>query len=1011
MNCRLLQYVLVYSESTKWAVQNAVGVAVPMLFVVIGSISFHGACAAILFYGVSSQAFSIDRTIGGRLFGGLVWITVVLTGGLVGFAITSLAWLARGSDVPYQGLDAIPPGENPSLSSAFWILLMVLHVVFDTVLMYTRVHPSGLNPIFASICQIFSSVVTIYGMAFMPTYGQEKFWTQAYSPLIKAHLLVLLGMILGSVLVYVKSSHDSLREQLGDMCTEIGRIFTSHASGLNIVLCSSSQETDSRYKSLLDWNHKVQRVKSVDQVMRMSLDAQTECSLCSFEPAWWQLCSQPGASSKKYGDAIAKFQVLLQTMNALDTITSPMIQNVIEKGAEQSSAEWKILETAASSLALLSAVIEGMASPLKCMPLGRACHGDDISWRPHTLEFWNSAMKTVSDTIRGSIMSLRDSTLSGLGKILQEEHAKGSDVRGFAITLLTLVEHLIDECIGVEIAVAKALEISSSDVYILGQYGEEPQQGLSFRPGDTNNPLQRMKMHMENLFENPYMSSMMNNISLASGFRVWNAQLQSIVEMMAQARKWFDRIFKGMSCDVPADRDPIISLNQVHQRNLYIKLFVGYNIATVGVILIGWYCYAGSDDYAQNAESVFNWFSKWQPYYFVLAFAICAQDTVDSSAIKAILRVSLIGLGGSLGYATMLNGTLAQNPYFLFFMAVIVNGFFGIFSPISFDFRYSLFLVLYTWAGVATCQYTGICCTAGSASMYLGKFVSTALGAVYAFVISNVVFPVFSSQIAFELEASLLSTYMSAIEESYGQGALLLKKPETDTKELLHPNYPYIGLKKNAKYHRRMVHYITTAVRKRLALLSRIYNEVETKAFDKHFMFFIRLTLIPLPESLRLILGRLTGIGAYVNISIKTLKCSFLRSPGSLSSEIFMRTMLEQTDPCLIGVRQVQQKIINILIRKQIHMEDINNLQQDLDFLVSTRKNLYDQYIKVENELRKCNDWNYGDLRCLTWFGMLIHAIKEIEALGLAIIQPDGPYQTKGGKWIFPRVNLGKIYS
>lgn len=624
-----------YSESTKWAAQNAVGVVVPMLFVVIGSISFSGACAAILFYGVSSQAFSVTRTIGGRMFGGLVWIAVVLTGGLLGFAVTSLAWLARG-DVPLQGLDAIPPGENPVLSSAFWILLMVLHVLFDTVLMYTRVHASGLYAIFTSICQIFMSVVTLYGMGLMPTLGQEKFWSQGYSPLIKAHVLVLLGMILSCTVVYVKSSHDTLREQLADMCTDIGKIFSSHASGLNPGV--------SKYDAFVNLKNTVHRIKSADQVMRMSLVAQAECDLCLYEPALWQFCSQPGADTRKYRNAIARFQVLSQTLNSLDTITSPMIRNVMEQGTEPHSAEWDILETASVSLALLSAVIEAMTWPLKNMPLGGVCYGDGIAWRPHSLEFWNTAMKRVSDTIKCSACLLKLSTLSGLEKTLEEEHSNEDDVRGFAISLLTLLEHLIDECIGIEVAVAKALEISSCDVYELEDHGLPPTRATHVGMVD------RVEMALSVPSENPYTSSLIHNISLGTGYRLWMSQWQSIVEIVTAVREWSHAIFSRVPRIVVDNPDPIISLNKTHRRNLYIKLFLGYNLATVSVILIGWYCYAGSDNYAENAKSIFDWFTRWQPYYFVLAFAICAQDTVDSSAIKAILRVSLIGLGGSLGY-------------------------------------------------------------------------------------------------------------------------------------------------------------------------------------------------------------------------------------------------------------------------------------------------------------------------------------------------------------------------
>lgn len=48
--------------------------------------------------------------------------------------------------------------------------------------------------------------------------------------------------------------------------------------------------------------------------------------------------------------------------------------------------------------------------------------------------------------------------------------------------------------------------------------------------------------------------------------------------------------------------------------------------------------------------------------------------------VKAFLRTAMIAVGGVLGYLTMLNATLAQNAYFIFFMALLFNGFFGLFS-------------------------------------------------------------------------------------------------------------------------------------------------------------------------------------------------------------------------------------------------------------------------------------------------------------------------------------------
>lgn len=49
--------------------------------------NFSGACVGILFYGVSTQAFSIDRSCGGRNFGAILWSGGLLCGGIIAFAL------------------------------------------------------------------------------------------------------------------------------------------------------------------------------------------------------------------------------------------------------------------------------------------------------------------------------------------------------------------------------------------------------------------------------------------------------------------------------------------------------------------------------------------------------------------------------------------------------------------------------------------------------------------------------------------------------------------------------------------------------------------------------------------------------------------------------------------------------------------------------------------------------------------------------------------------------------
>jgi len=137
----------------------------------------------------------------------------------------------------------------------------------------------------------------------------------------------------------------------------------------------------------------------------------------------------------------------------------------------------------------------------------------------------------------------------------------------------------------------------------------------------------------------------------------------------------------------------------------YLKFFFAVNGALIAIVLIEWLGYGSGGTAAGNATSMASFYFDWQPEYFLTATVICMQKTVEISVVKALLRTTMIAVGGALGYATMLNGTLASNAYFVFFIVVAVNGFFGLFSVYGMDFRYSLFLMVYTFNGVVACQY------------------------------------------------------------------------------------------------------------------------------------------------------------------------------------------------------------------------------------------------------------------------------------------------------------------
>lgn len=60
-----------------------------VLFAVIGRMTFTLACVSACLYSAGSQVLSLDRTIGGRMFGGAVFVGCMLSSGILGGGIVS----------------------------------------------------------------------------------------------------------------------------------------------------------------------------------------------------------------------------------------------------------------------------------------------------------------------------------------------------------------------------------------------------------------------------------------------------------------------------------------------------------------------------------------------------------------------------------------------------------------------------------------------------------------------------------------------------------------------------------------------------------------------------------------------------------------------------------------------------------------------------------------------------------------------------------------------------------
>ncbi len=187
-------YSFFFSERCAWAVQNAVGAILPALFVVVPALKFSGSCVAILFYGVSSQAFSIDRSVGGRVFGALLWTGAFFMGGVLAYGITSLAWLARGQGV--VGVGTVPISEQaslPTVNAAYYVLVMVLHIVCS----FYMSRPRAMEADFmctarGTLSHVYLSVVTTMAVL-LPLFGQEQYWAENIGAMMKAITITMGG--------------------------------------------------------------------------------------------------------------------------------------------------------------------------------------------------------------------------------------------------------------------------------------------------------------------------------------------------------------------------------------------------------------------------------------------------------------------------------------------------------------------------------------------------------------------------------------------------------------------------------------------------------------------------------------------------------------------------------------------------------------------------------------------------------------------------------------------------
>ena len=898
------------SESFAWACQNALGLIFTVLFSFVDRMTFTLACICAALYGASSQVLSLDRSIGGRLFGGTIFVGTVLSGGVVGFAVVSLSWLARGSSVkgvleylPSE-LEKVPdrttigefkvadaylqqyllvPAANllslvdsflnstigkklqedlpvplpspdqvieevetlitgieeqvPAVDTAYWVLLIILYFVMSFPFAFSRGMVKSFLGLVLAIATLFMSSQVVFG-SLMPIFGQRMFWTQVTGGYLKVALVNLGAMIIAGLVIFVQSAHDSVRTRLGSVMISCGECLTAMASTQNAPLGKNVEDDASKIQ--LDAEYymtEAERIalhasdaKSI-QLEVETLNVESALVTCLFEPPLPGLVSQPGQNRHKYDLVLKGVRRVISVISNLET----SYENGTRESRELSNHD-EFADSVTMTLASAAAVLQHAAVVLQDMPVFKKCHGPSLSWRPQDKAFYTELEANLTKVHDGI-------TTATLGyERAPENLVKGSS----AFITLTSCMSLVQELEVLEGLIADALDI----------------------PLESKKEKAVTKKGLKDLIlMDSWAPSFVMHTCLLSSLLVWG--------LAAQGMKLAYDYSLGSMSKIPWRRK-----REVH---FALKYWIGLSLAVMGIILIFWQGKGDDANPVQGYGSMADFFFNWQPVYFTITTAICTQMQVESSAGKGVLRTTMTALGGLLGYLTMLNGSLAQNPYFLTCIACLVNGACGLLSPMK-ELRYSLFLTAFTFNAVVICQYYGCCSIPGTAINFGGKVVSTMLGSIYAILISWCFLPFYTSEKMLELESSAMEHGVNIVKD-----VIDLKLHKEDG----------VSDADASKIMNKVIKDV-------YAPLSDVVKEYKTNTIDKKQFMLLTYTLLPTPPVVMMLLKSLARMTSYLHESANLLKQS--SSDGITKSDDKVAALLhdikDDIDPVLEGANE-----------------------------------------------------------------------------------------------------------
>ena len=313
------------------------------------------------------------------------------------------------------------------------------------------------------------------------------------------------------------------------------------------------------------------------------------------------------------------------------------------------------------------------------------------------------------------------------------------------------------------------------------------------------------------------------------------------------------------------------------------------------------------------------------------------------------------------------------------------------------DFRYSLFLMVYTWNGVVLCQYSGVCCQAGSVLQFGGKAVSTCLGAVWAMIWSILIVPMYTSEVALGLESSFLSRSFAQLDDSWQRVDTLLDDREAEDPKVPIDSIGFVesGESQDARtseLRMKLLDDVDSITRLRIGSFKAFAKEITLNSLDKRELQFVQLNLVPLPRSVRLVVRDMSILGSMISASFKSL---YLALGDDTSHRALLNVLSGVRQPTndLLAASGVLADAIGKFLADQrrdclaIHRDVIELAAGDVRF---ARGALAKAWHAAQPAIIAENP-SPTKLKLLAYYAFMLRALYRLEILGsTAILNEDG---------------------